>query len=226
MRKSSSSRAMRRRLEVETASGKSRNAVVVAWRRKHLRQRRCGRVSHSRTSRATALGALKTNEKMASSAATLTSTGVGRAAQKQRADKHLGPKVRQRGNPLYLAVPGRPWVSVRILHGFLRVHCRSISGSLLHWRISGWPETFPEQGQTRVVVDSHRGVATQQFVAAPLLSDSPPHRHAIYTLAARDHGRGSRQNPRAKCQNPCRDRARRASETTQGETAQAVGGQT
>jgi hypothetical protein len=36
------------------------------------------------------------------------------------------------------------FVSVRILHGFPRVHCRSISGSLLHWRISGGSETFPE----------------------------------------------------------------------------------
>src|SRR6266851_1160765 len=102
-----------------------------------------------------------------------------------------------------------------------RVHCRSISGSLLHWRISGGSETFPEQSQARVVVDSHRGMAAQRSVAAPLLPDSPPHGHNIYTLAARDHGRRSGQNPRAKCQNPRRNRARRASETTQGKTVQA-----
>ena len=44
-------------------------------------------------------------------------------------------------------------VSVRFLHDFSKVCSRSISGSLLQWRISGWSETYPEQGQTRVVVD-------------------------------------------------------------------------
>jgi hypothetical protein len=129
------------------------------------------------------------------------------------------------GHPLYLAICDS-YVSVRFLHDFPRVHCRSISGSLLHWRISGGSETFPEQSQARVVIDSHRGMAAQRSVAAPLLPDSPPHGHNIYTLAARDHGRRSGQNPRAKCQNPRRNPARRASETTQGKTVQADGKQT
>src|SRR5712692_11406732 len=129
------------------------------------------------------------------------------------------------GHPLYLAICDS-YVSVRFLHDFPRVHCRSISGSLLHWRISGGSKTFPEQSQTRVVVDSHRGVAAQRLVAAPLLQDSPPHRHNIYTLAACHHGHGSGQNPRAKGKNPCRNRARRASETAQGKTVQADGEQT
>jgi hypothetical protein len=40
-------------------------------------------------------------------------------------------------------------------------------------------------------------MATQRLVAAPVLQDSTPHGHNIYTLAARDHGRGGGQNPRA-----------------------------
>jgi hypothetical protein len=36
-------------------------------------------------------------------------------------------------------------------------------------------------------------MATQRLVAAPLLPNVPPHRHNIYTLAARDHRRGSSQ---------------------------------
>lgn len=47
-------------------------------------------------------------------------------------------------------------VTVRVPH-ILRIFCsRSISGSLLQWRNSGGSETFPEQGQARMVVDSPR----------------------------------------------------------------------
>src|SRR5450432_4091474 len=60
---------------------------------------------------------------------------------------------------LFSCRPHRAPVTVRFLHDFPRVCSRSISGSLLLWRISGGSKTFPEQGQTRVVVDSHRGVA-------------------------------------------------------------------
>jgi hypothetical protein len=47
------------------------------------------------------------------------------------------------------------------------------------------------QSQARMVVDPHRSMAMQRLVATPLLPNAPPHRHAIYTLAARDHGCGS-----------------------------------
>jgi hypothetical protein len=74
------------------------------------------------------------------------------------------------------------------------------------------PNHFQNKARRECVVDSHRGVAAQRHVSAPLLQDSPPHGHNIYTLAARDPGRRSGQDPLAKRQNPCRSRARRASE--------------
>ena len=81
-------------------------------------------------------------------------------------------------------------VSVRILHDFLRVRSRSISGSLLHWRISGGSKTFPEQSQTRVVVDSHRGLAAQRRFACRVLPSASIGRGNVRALAQRAHWRG------------------------------------
>src|SRR5439155_14921455 len=88
-----------------------------------------------------------------------------------------------------LAVRGS-YVSVRILHDFLRVRSRSISGSLLHWRISGGSKTFPEQSQTRVVVDSHRGLAAQRRFACRVLPSASIGRGNVRALAQRAHWRG------------------------------------
>ncbi|MET3907833.1 hypothetical protein ABID59_002174 [Bradyrhizobium sp. S3.3.6] len=52
------------------------------------------------------------------------------------------------GEPLLSRLPNRAGVSVRFLHIFLLVRCRSISGSLLLWRFSGGTETLPEQSAT------------------------------------------------------------------------------
>src|SRR6266852_7767646 len=79
------------------------------------------------------------------------------------------------GHPLYLAICDS-YVSVRFLHDFPRVPCRSISDSLLHWRISGGSETFPEQSQARVVVDSPRSMATCRSAVIAECT-----RHNIYT---------------------------------------------
>ena len=101
MRKSSSSRAMRRRLEVEMhpASAEmrsSRSSAEILTSAQALRSR------VSRTSRATPLGPLKTKQEIPK-APPPHLTGSNRAAQKQCADKNLGTKFRQRGNSLYLA---------------------------------------------------------------------------------------------------------------------------
>ena len=100
-------------------------------------------------SHVTPLGPLKTKKK--GSAAPPPHLIARRASpSKQCADKHLGTKFRQRGISLYLAVTPRPLVSVRFLHDFSKVCSRSISGSLLQWKVSGGSKTFPEQSQTRV----------------------------------------------------------------------------
>jgi hypothetical protein len=74
-------------------------------------------------SQVTPLGLLKTKKKV-SAAPRRTSPDKERAPQKQCADKNLGTKFRQRGISLYLAIL-LPWVSVRFLHDFPGVHCRS-----------------------------------------------------------------------------------------------------
>src|ERR1700704_2444441 len=90
---------------------------------------------------------------------------------KQCADKHLGTKFRKRGNPLYLAI--HSWsVSVRILHDFLRVRCRSKSGSLVHGRISGGISVLGKSAQPLLVV-ARRGMASKRNGARGLL---PPAR--------------------------------------------------
>jgi hypothetical protein len=152
------------------------------------------------TSRVTPLGLLKTKKKV-SAAPPPHLTGQRASPAKTMCRQKLRDEVPAARNLVLSCLPNRAYkvnVSVRFLHDFPRVHCRSISGSLLHWRISGGSETFPEQSQAAVVVDSHRSMATQRLVAAPLLPNASPHRHNIYPLAARDHGRGSSQNPRAK----------------------------
>src|SRR5205823_2120086 len=91
--------------------------------------------------------------------------------------------------PLLSCRLNRSIVSVRILHDFLRVRSRSISGSLLHWRISGGSKTFPEQSQTRVVVDSHRGLAAQRRFACRVLPSASIGRGDVRALAQRAHWR-------------------------------------
>src|SRR5688500_3583783 len=76
--------------------------------------------------------------------------------------------VRARRRAFYLAV-GRSGVTVRFSHIIRQVHCRSISGSFMHGRISGGVETLPEQGTPGMVVGARRGMATERLVAAPLL---------------------------------------------------------
>src|ERR1700738_2265731 len=58
-------------------------------------------------SRATALGALKKNDNR-KKRRSLISTGASETDLKQCADRNLGTKFRKRGNPLYLAIHGRP----------------------------------------------------------------------------------------------------------------------
>lgn len=89
--------------------------------------------------------------------------------------------------------PCRPTfvVSVRASHSSLGGVWRGISGSFVHWRISGGIETFREQGAPRMVVDPHRGVATERLVAAPLLSTSSSDRDDVLALAESTGGRES-----------------------------------
>src|SRR4030088_648737 len=75
------------------------------------------------------------------------------------------------GHPLYLAICGS-YVSVRILHDFLRVRCRSKSGSLVHGRISGGISVLGKSAQPLLVV-ARRGMASKRNGARGLL---PPAR--------------------------------------------------
>src|SRR5258708_28968105 len=63
-------------------------------------------------------------------------------------------------------------VSVRILHDFLRVRCRSKSGSLVHGRISGGISVLGKSAQPLLVV-ARRGMASKRNDARGLL---PPAR--------------------------------------------------
>src|SRR5260221_14448246 len=83
----------------------------------------------------------------------------------------LRNEVPERGNPLYLAFHGRS-VSVRILHDFLRVRCRSKSGSLVHGRISGGISVLGKSAQP-LLVAARRGMASKRNGAPGLL---PPAR--------------------------------------------------
>jgi hypothetical protein len=74
-------------------------------------------------------------------------------------------------------------IHIRFLHDFPIVHCRSISGSLLHWRISGGSETFLERSEARVVVASHRGTAAQRSVIALLLRTTSGYQDDVHPSA-------------------------------------------
>src|SRR5437899_7121298 len=141
-----------------------------------------------------ALGSLQTKEKV-SAAPPAHLTAQERARQNQCADRNSGTKFWQRAISLYLAVTprppaSRPLVSVRFLRDFSKVCSRSISGSLLQRRISGGSKTFPEQSQTRVVVDSRRGVAAQRRFACRVLPSASIGRGNVRALAQRAHWRG------------------------------------
>jgi hypothetical protein len=59
------------------------------------------------------------------------------------------------GEPLLSRRLNRVAVSVRFSHIELGVRWWSISGSFVHWRISGGIETFPEHSSAGVVVGPH-----------------------------------------------------------------------
>src|SRR5450631_655129 len=77
--------------------------------------------------------------------------GTSETDQKQCADKNLGTKFRQRGNPLYLAIL-LPVVTVRFLARLSESALSLHTGFLC---CSGVSPVGPKQSQTRVVVDSH-----------------------------------------------------------------------
>ena len=118
---------------------------------------------------------------------------------KQCADKHLRPSTARSDTVAFILPSRSAAVSVRILHDFLRVRSRSISGSLLHWRISGGSKTFPEQSQTRVVVDSHRGLAAQRRFACRVLPSASIGRGNVRALAQRRHADALPRPPGRQC---------------------------
>jgi hypothetical protein len=97
-----------------------------------------------------------------------------RKVQKPMCRQHFATRGSRR-TPVRFILPSLPRrhslvvVTVRILHVSSMMCSRSISGSLLQWRISGASQIFPEQSQTRVVVDSHRGVAARRRFASRIL---------------------------------------------------------
>src|SRR6266704_3562770 len=85
----------------------------------------------------------------------------------------LRNEVPAAGKPALSCRPTQPRVSVRILHVF-RIFCsRSISGSLLRWRISDGTSPFLGKGQQSVLVRTCCGLVSKRSGRGGLL---PPAR--------------------------------------------------
>src|SRR5713226_9833577 len=104
---------------------------------------------------------------------------VAGVTKSSRATNHIGrtdgrpfPLPSTVGHPLLSRCNPRVFVSVRILHDFLRVRCRSKSGSLVHGRISGGISVLGKSAQP-LLVAARRGMASKRNGARGLL---PPAR--------------------------------------------------
>src|SRR5450631_2469274 len=78
----------------------------------------------------------------------------------------LRNEVPERGNPLYLALHPRPppsaSVIVRVLHIILIFCSRSISASLLRWRISDGASSFLGNGRQPFLVEPCCGLVSKR----------------------------------------------------------------